>query len=61
MNYDEEIGRLSAEMKLAEGALSDMGFPVEQWMLIKQYVLAAVMHGQLLMLKTMSDQAGQDL
>ena len=60
MNYDEEIGKLSAEMKVAEGELSDTGFSVEHWMLIKRYVLAAVVHGQLLMLKTMSEEAATD-
>ena len=60
MNYEEEIGRLSDEMKLAESQLSDIGFNVEQWMLIKRYVLAAVVHGQLLMLKTMSEEAASN-
>ena len=60
MNYDEEIGKLSAEMKVAEGELSDTGFSVEHWMLIKRYVLAAVVHGQLLMLKTMSEEEATD-
>lgn len=41
MNFDEELAKAAKEMDDAEDALAKLGFPEDQWMLIKGYVLAA--------------------
>jgi hypothetical protein len=43
-NVDAEMQKAAHEMDDAEDALIQMGFPVDQWMLIKQYILSAVAH-----------------
>jgi len=39
----------------AEDALADMGFPTDQWMLIKEYVGAAIVHNQISVAKALSE------
>lgn len=56
-NYDEEIEKASADMHSSEDALAELGFPTAQWMLVKKYVLAAILHNQLTALKTMESIA----
>ena len=46
INLDEEIQKAVKDMDDAEDALAATGFSVEQWMLIKAYVLSAIVHNQ---------------
>jgi hypothetical protein len=55
MNLDEEILQATKDMEEAEDALADMGFPVEQWMLIKQYISAAISYRQIQIAKSFEE------
>jgi hypothetical protein len=55
MNIDEELQKANKEMNDAEDALAQTGFSVEQWMLIKNYVLSAILSNQLSMAKSMQE------
>ena len=51
MDYDAELAKQAAEMNDAEDALVTAGFSEEHWMLIKQNVLAAILHNQIAVAK----------
>jgi hypothetical protein len=51
INVEEELQKASKDMEDAEDELAATGFSVEQWMLIKRYILSAVHHQQLIELK----------
>jgi hypothetical protein len=55
-NTDEGLQKASKDMQAAEDALAATGFPEEQWMLIKQYVLHAVYYHQLVYQKQLEEQ-----
>src|ERR1700733_5308698 len=48
---DEQEQRTRDDMHNAEKALGEMGFPQEQWTLIKEYILNAIMHNQINFIK----------
>jgi hypothetical protein len=54
-NVDAELAKYFKEMEEAEDALADKGFSVDQWMLIKQYVHAAIAHSKWATVKAMQD------
>jgi hypothetical protein len=60
MNYDEELQRTNKEMHDAEDALAATGFSVDQWMLIKQYVLAAIEHRHLILAKKVNELSAEE-
>lgn len=55
MDYNEELRKTNQQMHDAEDALADMGFPTDQWMLIKEYVGAAIVHNQISVAKALSE------
>ena len=55
MNYDELLQAYKKEMEDAEDELANFGFPADQWMLIKQYIGAAILHNQIVVAKTMHE------
>jgi hypothetical protein len=55
MNPDEELAKSGKEMDDAEDALAGLGFPTEQWMLIKRYILAAIIHNTCAVAKAMGE------
>jgi hypothetical protein len=54
MTIDEELRRARFEMEHAEQGLMADDFPINQWILIKQYVGAAMLADRIEMLKAMS-------
>jgi hypothetical protein len=54
MTIDEELRRARFEMEHAEKGLMAKDFPIDQWILIKQYVGAALLADRIEMLKAMS-------
>lgn len=54
MDFDKELEKAAKEMDDAEDALAAKGFPEDQWMLIKSYVLAAITHNQLVVCKALT-------
>jgi len=51
MDIDEEIEKASKDMDSAETALIKIGFPENQWLLIRSYILSATLHSQLITAK----------
>ena len=45
-DVDAELAKAAKAMNAAEDALNESGFSVDQWMLIKSYVNAAILHSQ---------------
>jgi hypothetical protein len=54
MNYDQELTKAATDMHEAEDALVQNGFPVEQWMLIKQYIGAAIIQNTAIIANALS-------
>ena len=50
-DVDKEIQNAVQAMNDAEDALVQSGFSEDQWMLIKSYVLSAILHNQLAVAK----------
>jgi hypothetical protein len=55
INVNEELAKAKKEMNEAEDALVEAGFSEDQWMLIKQYILSAILHNQLIHLRTIQE------
>ena len=55
MNMDDEIAKARADMESSEDALIDKGFSEEHWMLIKKYILSAIVHNQIVVAKSQQD------
>jgi hypothetical protein len=55
INLDEEIAKAAKDMDNAEDALVATGFSVEQWMLIKNYILSAIVHNQCHVAKSLQE------
>jgi hypothetical protein len=55
MDYNEELRKVNQQMHDAEDALADMGFPTDQWMLIKEYIGAAIVANQITVAKAFSE------
>jgi hypothetical protein len=55
VNIDEELQKSVKEMNDAEDALVQKGFSEEHWMLIKRYLLSAIVHNQLAMAKSLQE------
>jgi hypothetical protein len=51
INIDEELQKASKQMDDAESALMKLGYPEEQWLLIRNYILSATLHSQLITAK----------
>jgi hypothetical protein len=47
IDFEAGIQKTESEMYAAEDALMKAGFPEEHWRLIRQYVLAAILHYQM--------------
>jgi hypothetical protein len=44
MDANEELLKAEKDMDEAEDALASLDFPTDQWMLIKRYIHAAILH-----------------
>lgn len=55
INIEEELKQVSGEMDEAENSLIDLGFPENQWLLIRTYINASILQNHLTMLKTWQD------
>jgi hypothetical protein len=47
MDFDVELERIKDEMNDAEDTLLDLGFPEDQWHLIRKYITSAILHNQI--------------
>jgi hypothetical protein len=54
-NYDEELRKAIIGMEDTEDALTATGFSVEQWELIKRYVLLAIHRNELAIAKSLEE------
>ena len=50
-DYDEEFRKTHQDMYDAEDALVRMGFPPDQWILVKKYILSAILSNQITIAK----------
>jgi hypothetical protein len=55
INVEEELTKTQNEMDEAEDSLAVAGFSVEQWDLIKDYILLAIQQNNLVQLKAVQN------
>jgi hypothetical protein len=53
---DEDLQKVSKDMEALEDSLAATGFPEEQWMLIKQYMILACKQSHLAVVKALEEQ-----
>lgn len=55
MDIGETLTAVTKEMDDAEDALIASGFPLEQWMLVRKFVLSAILRHQIVLAKAMEN------